>query len=177
MTSELYGIAAEFADPDSLVDAAIGARDRGYRRIEAYTPYPIHQLENAIEDRRALPPVVFIGGLLGFFTAWAMEFYIAVVDYPINVGGRPLNSWPSFIVIMFELTVLFASIFAFCGFLYYCGFPRPHHPMFNLSNFAQASSHRFFLCIEATDPLFDPCETAEFLAGTNSIEVVKVNDD
>ncbi|MBZ5603738.1 MAG: DUF3341 domain-containing protein [Acidobacteriia bacterium] len=177
MTREIWGIAAEFADPESLVDAAVNARDAGYRHVEAYTPYPIKQLEAAIPDRRALPPIVFIGGLLGFLTAWAMEFYIAVIDYPINVGGRPLNSWPSFIVIMFELTVLFASVFAFVGTLALSGFPRPNHPMFNLSRFSQVSNNRFFLCIEASDPIFDAKETADFLADMDPVEVMEVDED
>ena len=177
MSRELWGLAAEFPDPDSLLDAAISARDLGYRRMEAYTPYPIKELADAIPDRRKLPPIVFIGGLLGFFTAWAMEYYIAVIDYPINVGGRPLNSWPSFIVIMFELTILFSSIFAFVGTLILCGFPRPHHPMFNLSRFGQASNHRFFLCIEASDPNFDVARTAEFLADMDPLEVMEVDED
>lgn len=177
MSGQLYGIAAEFADPTSLVEAALSARDQGYRRMEAYSPYPIHALEKAIKPPGALPAIVFIGGLLGFFTAWGMEFYIAVIDFPINVGGRPLNSWPSFIVIMFELTVLFASVFAFCGALALCGFPRPHHPMFNLPQFAETSDNRFFLCIEAADPMFDPEATAEFLAGTEPMEVLEVDED
>jgi hypothetical protein len=120
---------------------------------------------------------VFIGGLLGFLTAWSMEFYIAVVDYPINVGGRPLNSWPSFIVIMFELTILFASVFAFASALGLAGFPRPHHPMFNVRRFEDVTNHRFFLCIEASDPLFHREETAEFLAGTDAVEVIEVDED
>ena len=173
----LYGIAAEFSDPDLLVDAALGARDMGYRKMEAYTPYPIKELYGAIEDRRALPPIVLIGGLVGFFTAWAMEFYIAVIDYPINVGGRPVNSWPSFIVIMFELTVLFASVFCFLATLALCGFPRPHHPMFNVQRFASASNNRFFLCIEAQDPLFDREATAEFLTAFEPVEVMEVDAD
>ena len=177
MSTELYGIAAEFADPTAFVDAALSARERGYRKMEAYSPYPIPRLEEAIEVPHLVPPIVLIGGLLGFFTAWGMEFYIAVIDFPINVGGRPLNSWPSFIVIMFELTVLFASVFAFASTLALCGFPRPHHPMFNVPQFAQASNNRFFLCIEAADPLFDPENTAEFLAGTEAIEVIEVDED
>ncbi len=175
--NRLWGIAAEFADPESLVDAAYSAREAGFRRMEAYTPYPIHAVDEAIGDRRRLPPIVLAGGLLGFFTAWAMEFYIAVIDYPINVGGRPLNSWPAFIVIMFELTILFASIAAFVGTLYLCGFPRPHHPMFNVARFAQVSNNRFFLCIEASDPIFDVERTANFLADMDAVEVMAIDED
>ena len=177
MTRELFGLSAEFANPTALVDAAFAARERGYQRVEAYSPYPIHQLEEAIPARRILPTIVFIGGLLGFLTAWSMQFYIAVIDFPINGGGRPLNSWPSCIVIMFELTVLFASVFAFASALALSGFPRPHHPMFNLHGFSQVTNNRFFLCIEASDPLFDIEETAEFLADLEPVEVAEVDAD
>jgi hypothetical protein len=177
MSHELYGIVAEYGDPDSILRAAERARDRGYTVMEAYTPYPITAVQEAIGTKWRIPPAVFLGGLLGFFTAWGMEYYIAVLDYPINVGGRPLNSWPSFIVIMFELTILFAAVTAFVSTLVLCGFPRPHHPMFNVPRFAQASNHRFFLCIEAKDPLFEPEQTAEFLAETDALEVMEVDED
>src|SRR5579883_2625936 len=173
----LYGLVAEFDDPGPLVDAARSVHDKGYRNVEAYTPYQVRELDELLEEKPWLPLIVLIGGILGFLTAWSMEYYIAVIDYPTNIGGRPLNSWPSFIVIMFELTILFASVFAFCGTLMLCGFPRPHHPMFNLPRFADASNCRFFLCIEASDPLFDAETTAGFLAGFEPIEVMEVNDD
>lgn len=175
--SPLYGLAAEFEDARSLLQAAKGAREKGYTRMDAYSPYPIEGMEDVIKHRWRLPPVVLFGGLLGFFTAWGMEYYIAVLDYPVNVAGRPLNSWPSFIVIMFELTVLFSAIFAFFGSLGLAGYPRPHHPIFNLRRFQQASNNRFFLCIEASDPIFDREGTAEFLAGAEPLEVWEVDED
>ncbi len=176
-SSRLFGISAEFADPDALLSATAAARERGYSRMEAYTPYPITQLNEFIPPTPVLPAIVFIGGLLGFLTAWGMQFYIAVIDFPINVGGRPLNSWPSFIVIMFELTILFASVFAFVGALSLCGFPRPHHPMFNVERFRSVTNNRFFLCIEAVDPLFELDDAAEFLSGFDPVEVIAVDED
>src|SRR5215469_8471487 len=150
----LYGIVAEFDDPGTLVDAVKLVHESGYRKVETYSPYPIQELEEILESgpERRLPRLVLAGGVLGTLTAWSMQFYIAVFDYPINVGGRPLNSWPSFIVIMFELTILFASLTAFFGCLALCGLPLPHHPMFNLPRFKLASKNRFFLCVEASDP-------------------------
>ena len=175
----LYGIAAEFDDPGSLIDAVKLVRESGYRKVETYTPYPIHEVEEILESgpERRLPRLVLAGGILGTLTAWSMQFYIAVFDYPINVGGRPLNSWPSFIVIMFELTILFASLTAFFGCLALCGLPLPHHPMFNLSRFGLASKNRFFLCVEATDPHFDARNISDILAGADALEVLPVHED
>src|SRR5690348_13022395 len=118
-----YGMVAEFEDPGDLVEAARAAREQGYRRMEAYTPYPIRELDEILPMWNYLPTVVFIAGVVGAFTAWYMQYFIAAIVYPVNVGGRPLNSWPSFIVITFELTVLFASVAAFFGMLFFAGFP------------------------------------------------------
>ncbi len=173
----LYGLVAEFDDPAPLVDAARRIHAHGYRKVEAYTPYQVKELDDILEEKRWLPAIVLVGGICGFLTAWGMEFYIAVIDYPTNVGGRPLNSWPSFIVIMFELTILFASLFAFFGMLSLCGFPRPHHQMFNLRNFARASSDHFFLCVEARDPIFDSASVNELLAESQPLDIWEVEDD
>lgn len=175
----LFGISAEFEDPGKLVEAARAVREKGYRKVEAYTPYPIRELEEVLEGgrERRLPLIVLIGGILGTLTAWAMQYYIAVIDYPINVGGRPLNSWPSFIVIMFELTILFASLTTFFGMLALCGLPLPHHPMFNLTPFALASKNRFFLCVEARDPNFKADAVASLLAAMEPLEVRQVEND
>jgi hypothetical protein len=173
----LYGLVAEFDDPTQLVDAARAARDGGYRKVDAYTPYPVKALDEIIEGNRWLPLIVLIGGILGFLTAWSMEYYIAVIDYATNIGGRPLNSWPSFIVIMFELTVLFASVFAFFGMLALCGLPLPHHPMFNLRRFARASSDHFFLCIEARDPHFEMEATTKLLDTFEPLKIWEVDND
>ena len=177
--STLYGVAAEFQDPTRLVEAARALHDSGYRKVEAYTPYPIHQLEEIFEGgpERKLPRLVLIGGLLGTLTAWGMQFYIAKIDYPLNIGGRPLNSWEAFIVIMFELTILFASLTAFFGMLGLCGLPLPHHPLFSLPDFALASRNRFFLCVEASDPRFDAADVAALLARLEPLEVRHVHDE
>jgi hypothetical protein len=172
----LHGLVAEFDDPTVLVDAARSARTAGYRKMEAYTPYAIDELEKVIPGRNFVPLVCLIGGLLGAATAWTMEYGIAALDYPINVGGRPLYSWPMFIPILFELTVLFAGTFCFFGTLALCGFPRPHFPLFNVPQFANASSGRFFLCIESRDSMFDRRETAGFLADQDAIGVWEVEE-
>lgn len=172
--SESYGIAAEFEGAAGLVEAARILHERGFRRMEAYSPYPVHELDEYIEAGPKLPPLVLAGGFLGTTTAWAMQFYIAVIDYPTNIGGRPLNSWPSFIVIMFELTILFAALTTFFGMLAFCRLPQPHHPIFEAPNFAQASSSRFFLCVESRDPLFDRDAIAELLDETEPMEVVDI---
>ncbi|HEX4808388.1 MAG TPA: DUF3341 domain-containing protein [Bryobacteraceae bacterium] len=173
---EIYGMVAEFDDPTAILEAAHAITQEGYRKIEAYTPYAIRDLEELIPGRNLVPPIVLIGGLIGSATAWTMEYYIAAIDYPINVGGRPLYSWPMFIPILFELTVLFAGTFAFFGTLALCGFPRPHFPLFDLPQFSQATSSRFFLCIEKRDPLYDSELTARSLRGLNPIGVWEVED-
>lgn len=175
----LYGIAAEFEDPGLLVAAVDAVHHRGYRKVEAYTPYPMHEIEEVLTPgpERRLPRLVLAGGVLGTLTAWGMQYYIAAIDYPLNIGGRPLNSWPAFIVIMFELTILFASLTAFFGMLFLCGLPLPHHPLFNLPRFAMASKNRFFLCVEAADPLFNADEISDLLAGFQPVEVRPVYED
>lgn len=173
----LYGVAFEFDDPGVLVDAARLLHEQGVRRMEAYTPYPVPQLEDYIEQKRRLPLLVLIGGILGTLTAWSMQYYIAVIDYPTNIGGRPLNSWPSFIVIMFELTILFAALTAFIGALAMSGLPLPHHPMFGVPGFAAASSDRFFLCVESTDPRFDREAIENLLSDLEPLEVHDVEAD
>ena len=173
----LYGVVAEFDNPKALVDAARLLHARGFRRMEAYTPYPIRQLEGLIEGTRKLPLMVLIGGLLGTLTAWSLQFYIAVFDYPTNIGGRPLNSWPSFIVIMFELTILFAALTTFFGALALCGFPLLHHPMFSVPGFKESSNDRFFLCAEARDPQFDVESVVALLSEMDPLEVHEVEED
>jgi len=172
----VYGLVAEFDDPTTLVEGARQVKEHGYARFEAYTPYPIKDLDKIVPGGDPVPLIVLLGGLLGAATAWSMEYYIAAIDYPINVGGRPLYSWPSFIPILFELTVLFASIGAFFGTLGLCGFPRPHFPLFDLPQFGDVSSSRFFLCIESRDPLYDTRFTAEFLQSLRPAGVWQVEN-
>jgi pimeloyl-ACP methyl ester carboxylesterase len=170
-TEVVYGIVAEFNDPTTFVEAARKVKEEGYRRFEAYSPYPIKDLFKIVPGRNPVPPIVFISGLIGSAIAWSMQYYIAAIDYPINVGGRPLYSWPAFVPILFELTVLLAAFGAFFGTLALCGFPRLHFPLFNLAEFAKVSSDRFFLCVESSDPLYDSKRTARFLQELEPIGV------
>jgi hypothetical protein len=155
---------AEFENPQDLVVAARQARAAGYRKMDAYTPFPVEGLSEALElGSTRVPTIVLIGGLLGAALGYSMQYYLMAVDYPVNVGGRPLHSWPAFIPVTFELTVLLAGLAAVIGMLALNGLPMPYHPVFNVQRFALASRDRFFLCIEASDPQFDREETRRFL--------------
>ena len=172
-----WGLLAEFETPEELVSAAARAREAGYRRMDAYTPFPIHGLSDAMGFRPTkLPLVVLAGGLLGCVTALGMMWYSATIHYPLNVGGRPFASWPAFIPITFELTVLFASLSAVFGMLGMNGLPMPYHPVFNAPRFAFASRDRFFLCIEARDPMYGSASTRAFLSGLGAREIVEVEE-
>jgi uncharacterized membrane protein len=175
MKPPIYGVMAEFDNPTSLVNAAREARARGYRKLDAYSPFPIEALTEALHiPKSKLPLIVLIGGILGGLTGYLMQYYVTVIYFPINVAGRPLHSWPMYIVITFELTILFAAISAVFGLLALCGLPMPYHPCFNVPRFALASRNRFFLCIEARDPLFDRKRTEEFLESLDAREVSEV---
>src|SRR5438477_4705919 len=153
---DLYGLMAEFDDPNAIVVAARRAYTEGYRRMNAYSPFPIEELSEAIGfHHNRLPLIVLIGGILGGLSGYLLQYYTAVIDYPINIGGRPLHSWPAFIPITFEMTVLGAALFAVLGMLALNGLPMPYHPVFNAPRFELASRNRFFLCIETRDPKFD----------------------
>lgn len=175
--STVYGIVAEFDDPTSVVEAARQVRGAGYRRFDVYTPYPIKDLDKIVPGPNYIPLIVLAGGFLGAATAWIMQYYIAAIDYPINVGGRPLYSWPAFVPILFELTVLLAACGAFFGTLALCGFPRLHFPLFNLPPFAAATSNRFFLCIETADPVYSQRATTQLLQGFEPRGVWEVEKD
>jgi len=159
----LYGLMAEFETPTDLVRAARAAREAGYRKVDAFSPFPIEELDEVLDihDRR-LPMLVLIGGLLGGLAGYALQYWTSVIDYPINVGGRPLHSWPSFIPVTFEMTILGAALSVVLGMLAVNGLPMPHHPVFNVPRFALSSRDRFFLCIRATDPHFDRDHTRRF---------------
>jgi hypothetical protein len=175
MRTPIYGLMAEFTDPTALVAAARRTREQGYRKLDAYTPFPIEELNEALDlHGNRLPLIVLIGGIIGGLTGYLMQYYIAVMHYPLNVGGRPLHSWPAFIIVTFEMTILFAGISAVLGMLALNGLPMPYHPVFNVPRFALASRSRFFLCIEARDPLFDRERTAEFLESLKPREVSEV---
>jgi len=172
----LHGLMAEFPAPTEIVVAAREAHAAGYRKMDAYTPFPIEELAEALgyHSRGRLPKLVLAGGLLGCVGGFLLQYWCAVVAYPVNVGGRPLNSWPSFIPITFELTVLCAALTAVLGMLALNGLPMPYHPAFNVPEFALASRDRFFLCIESLDPRFDPAGTRRFLEGLAPTKVYEV---
>lgn len=171
----LYGLMAEFADPEHLLTQARATYAAGYRRISAYSPFPIAELPAAIGLRRSrLGLLVLVGGMIGAIVGFGMQYYAAVIDYPWNIGGRPLNSWPSFIILTFEMTILFAAGSAVLGMLLRNGLPRPYHAVFNAPRFRFASQDRFFLCIEADDPQFDLAKTRRFLEELGSATVVAV---
>jgi len=175
MKPPIYGVMAEFDNPTSLVNAAREARERGYRKLDAYSPFPIEALTEALHlPKSKLPLIVLIGGILGGLTGYLMQYYVTVIYFPINIAGRPLHSWPMYIVITFELTILFAAISAVFGLLAVCGLPMPYHPAFNVKRFERASRNSFFLCIEAADPLFDRKGTEDFLESLDAREVCEV---
>ena len=171
----LYGVMAEFENPTDLVAAAQKVYSLGYRRINGYSPYPIEELSEAIGfTKTSLPLIVFIGGLIGGLSGFFMQYWIEVIDYPINVGGKPTNSWPAFIPITFEMTVLFAAFSAVLGMLILNKLPQPYHPVFNLPNFALATRDRFFLAIEANDAKFNHSEVVDLLKSLNAVAVSDV---
>jgi hypothetical protein len=171
----LYGLMAEFETAEALMAAAHRAREEGYRRMDAYSPLPVEGLAEAIgfHDRR-LPVIVLIGGMVGCLGGYYLQYWCSAISYPLNIGGRPLNSWPSFIPITFEMTVLVAALSAVLGMLALNGLPMPYHPVFNSPRFALATRDRFFLCIEARDPKFDKERTRAFLVGLKAREVTEV---
>jgi hypothetical protein len=171
----IYGIMAEFDTPTDLVRAAEAASHAGYRKMDAFTPFPIEELHHPLHvPRSKVPLIVLLGGICGGLTGFLLQWYITVYHFPINIGGRPLFSWPSYIVITFELTILLGSLSAVLGLLALCGFPLPYHPAFNTPNFERATQDGFFLCIESKDPLFDSEKTRSFLAGLDAKEVSEV---
>jgi hypothetical protein len=160
----VYGLMAEFATPTDIVAAAKRTHEAGYRKIDAYSPFPIEELAEAIGFHRdGVALVTLVGGLLGMFGGYILQYWIHAINYPINVGGRPFNSWPAFIVVTFEMTILFAGLSAVFGMLALNGLPMPYHPVFNVQRFAFASKDRFFLIIFSSDAKYDPAETRHFL--------------
>jgi hypothetical protein len=160
----MYGLLAEFESPEALVAATAHAHSAGYRRMDAYSPQPVEGLAEALGRQGSrVPLVVLIGGLTGCLGGYLLQWWCASIAYPINIGGRPLNSWPTWVPIMFELTILVAAFSAVLGMLGLNGLPMPYHPLFNVPAFAAASRNKFFLCIEAKDPKFSRDETYRFL--------------
>jgi hypothetical protein len=173
--SGIYGVMAEFDTPTELVQATNAAAAQGYHKMDAYSPFPIEELNHPLHlHRNKLPLIVLLGGICGGLTGYLLQYYVTVWNFPTNIGGRPPHSWPSYIVITFELTVLFASAAATFGLLALCGFPTPYHPVFNAPRFSLATRDKFFLCIEAADPLFELDKTKSFLTGLHPKEVCEV---
>lgn len=171
----LYGLMAEFDEPEELLAKTRQTYSAGYRQISAYTPFPVEGLSQAIGLRPSkLPVLVLLGGILGALGGYFLQYYAAVIDYPWNVGGRPFNSWPSFMIVTFELTILVAAVVGVVALLVANKLPMLYHPVFNAPGFKRASQDRFFLCVKASDPKFDLNETRQFLAGLGPNEVVEV---
>ncbi len=171
----LYGLMAEFHSAEELIRAAELAHEAGYTRLDAYSPYPIERVWEALGRHRSrLPLIVLLGGLLGALAGFFLQYWVSVINYPLNVGGRPLNSWVAFIPVTFETTVLFAALAAVLGMFALNGLPMPYHPVFNAKRFALASRDRYFICIEKADPLFDRQATRQFLETLHPYEVSEV---
>jgi len=169
-----FGVLAEYGSGEALLAAIERAKQDGFTKMEAYTPLPMHEVSHALGHENDLPKYVLGGGIVGALTGFGMQYFAAVIHYPINVGGRPLNSWPSFIPITFELTILFAALTAVLGMLALNGLPRPHHPVFSVPGFELASRDRFFLMLLHYDPRFDADRGLATLRATRALSVQEV---
>jgi hypothetical protein len=172
---KLYGLLAEFDSATAIVDAARRTRQAGFTKIDTFTPFPIHELDAALKlPRTRLPWLVLGGGIAGMATGFALQYWASVIAYPLNIGGRPLASWPAFIVPSYELTILFSALTAVFGMIALNGLPMPYHPVFNVPQFSSASADRFFLSIETKDPKFDLAGTRAFLEGLHPLGVTEI---
>jgi hypothetical protein len=174
----IYGMMGEFLTPEQLLHAATKAREAGYKYISAYTPFPVEGLAHAIGfPRTGVPWLTLMGGLGGGLTGFGLQYWCSVIAYPLNIAGRPLNSWPAFIPVTFELTILGAATFAVIGMLALNRLPQPYHPVFNVERFTHASTDRFFLCIESRDRKFELAQTAKFLQSVEAHHVHEVSNE
>lgn len=172
---QLFGLAAEFDSPEAVVEAARTVMGLSYTRVEAYAPEPIEGLPEILGERRSgIAPIVGTAALVGALLGYGMQWFANVVHYPMNVGGRPLNSWPMFIPITFECAILFAGVSGVIAMLWKNRLPQPYHPMFRLDAFRRASRDRYFLCIESTDPRFDTTRTRKMLEALEPLAVLEV---
>jgi hypothetical protein len=173
----LHGLIAEFETPTALVQAATRARLEGYTSLDAYSPMPIPELDEALDlGPTKVPLLCLLGGIGGGAAGYGLQYWASTSAYALNIGGRPLHSWPHFIPVTFETTVLGAALMAFFGMWALNGLPKPYHPVFNVPAFARASRDRFFLCIEATDPKFDRTATSRFLESLGPVGVSDVEE-
>ena len=170
----LHGIMAEFSTVKALVHATKEAHKAGYRHMDAYTPYPVEAVFHALLRHSRIPWLIFLGGLIGGLTGFGFQYWVNTTAYPLNIGGRPLNTWPMWVPVTFELTILFAGLTAVLGMLALNGFPMPYHPVFNVGRFDKASQDGFFLCLESSDPLFDTERTKAFLQTLQATHVEEV---
>ncbi len=174
-TQALYGLIAEFTEPAQVLTATQHAYDAGYRQLDAFTPFQVEGLAQALGMRNTgVPIITLLGGITGGLTGYGMQFYAATIHYPLNVGGRPLHSWPAFVPITFELIILFAAVGTALGMFLLNGLPEPHHPVFETPFFEERNQSHFYLCIEARDPLFDREDTQGFLLQQNPAHVWEV---
>jgi len=170
-----YGLMAEFDEVNAAIVAAQNAYGAGYRKMDAYAPFPVEELSEAVGfQKNGVALVCLVGGLLGCTGAFILQWWINTISYPVNIGGRPLNSWPSFIIVTFEMTILFSGLSAVFGMLALNGLPMPYHPVFNVPQFDRASKDRFFLVIFSSDKNFDALRTRQFLESLNPISVAEV---
>lgn len=175
MGNNIYGILAEFDTATEMVDAANKVREAGYTKTDAFSPFPLHEIDEALGIKRSiLPYLIFAGGLTGLMSGLGLVYFVHVIDYPIIVGGRPHFSLPAFIPPMYELTILFSASVAVFGMLFLNGLPAPYHPCFNVPRFALATREKFFLIIEAEDPQYDYEKTRSFMESLNAQEVFDV---
>ena len=170
----IYGYIVEFDRGEDLLAAARATKSSGYTVVEAYTPFPLHGLSEIFEHENRLPLIVLAGGIVGACVGFGLQYWVSVIEYPLNIGGRPMNSWPAFIVPTFETTILFAALSAVLGMLWLNGLPQPYHPVFNVPRFTEASRNRFFMMVLSRDPRFDLVETKRFLAGLNPLSLEEV---
>jgi len=171
----IYGLVAEFETPTDLVNACRAAYAEGYREMDAYSPFPIEEASEAIGfHKSAVPLIVLVGGILGGLSGFGLQYWINVIAYPLNIGGKPYDSWPAFIVPTFEMTILFAGLSGMFGMFALNGLPRPYHPLFHVDKFSKVTRNRFFLCVEAIDPKFDLTGTQEFMERLKPLSISEV---